>query len=52
MAEYAQHLFQMQQDTQRIIAEQRYHLVGYAKEVKDLTQDITRKAKENGDVRQ
>jgi hypothetical protein len=37
MAECAQHLFQLQHDTQRIIAEQRCCLVGYAKEVKDLT---------------
>jgi hypothetical protein len=43
MAEYAQHLFQLQHDTQRIIAEQRCRLVGYAKEVKDLTQEISRK---------
>jgi hypothetical protein len=48
MAEYAQHLFQLQHDTQRIIAEQRCRLVGYAKEVKDLTQEISRKAQENG----
>jgi hypothetical protein len=37
MARYAQHLFQLQDDTQCIIAEQRCRLVGYAKEVKDLT---------------
>jgi hypothetical protein len=44
MAEYARHLFQLQHDTQRIIAEQQCHLVGYAKEVKGLTQKISRKA--------
>jgi hypothetical protein len=31
MAGYAQHLFQLQHDTQRSIAEQRCCLVGYAK---------------------
>jgi hypothetical protein len=36
MAGYAQHLFQLQHDTQRIVAEQRCCLVGYAKEVKNL----------------
>jgi hypothetical protein len=50
MAGYAQHLFYMQHDTQCIIAEQRCRLVGYAKEVKDLTQEISRKAQEVGDV--
>jgi hypothetical protein len=38
MVEYTQHLFQLQHDTQRIIVEQRCCLVGYAKEVKGLTQ--------------
>jgi hypothetical protein len=52
MAGYAQHLFQLQHDTQRIVAEQRCRLVGYAKEFKDLTQDISRKAQENGVVHQ
>jgi hypothetical protein len=52
MAGYAQHLFQLQHDTQCIIAEQRCHLVGYAKEVKDLTQEISRKAQEVGVVHQ
>jgi hypothetical protein len=37
MARYAQHMFQLQHNTQRIITEQRCHLVGYAKEVKNLT---------------
>jgi hypothetical protein len=37
MAGYAQHLFQLQHDMQRIVVEQRCCLVGYAKEVKDLT---------------
>jgi hypothetical protein len=48
MAGYAQHLFQLQHDTQCIVAENQCHLVGYAKEVKDLTQEIGRKAQENG----
>jgi hypothetical protein len=52
MAECAQHLFQLQHDTQCIIAEQRCCLVGSAKEVKDLTQEISRKAHEVGVVRQ
>jgi hypothetical protein len=38
MVRYAQHLFQLQHDTQRIVAEQRCRLVGYAKEFKGLTQ--------------
>jgi hypothetical protein len=37
MAGYAQHLLQLQHDTQRIIVEQRCCLVGYDKEVKNLT---------------
>jgi hypothetical protein len=41
MAGYAQHLFQLQHDTQCIIAEQRCRLVGYAKEVKNLAQEIS-----------
>jgi hypothetical protein len=48
MAGYAQHLFHLQHDTQRIVAEQRCHLVGYAKEVKDLIQEISRKAQKVG----
>jgi hypothetical protein len=52
MARYAQHLFQLQHDTQRIIAEQRYHLVGYAREVKGLTQEISHKAQEVGVMHQ
>jgi hypothetical protein len=52
MAGYVQHLFQLQHDTQLIIAEQKCHLVGYAKEVKGLTQEISRKAQEVGVVRQ
>jgi chromosome segregation ATPase len=52
MAGYAQHLFQLQHDIQRIVAEQRCRLVGYAKEVKDLTQEISHKAQEVGAVRQ
>jgi hypothetical protein len=49
---YARHLFQLQHDTQCIIAEQRCRLVGYAKEVKGLTQEISRKAQEVGVVSQ
>jgi hypothetical protein len=52
MAGYAQHLFQLQHDTQRIVAEQRCRLVGYAKEVKGLIQELSRKAQEVGDVHQ
>jgi hypothetical protein len=52
MAGYAQHLLQPQHDTQRIVIEQRCHLVGYAKEVKGLTKEISRKAQEVGVVRQ
>jgi hypothetical protein len=37
MAGYAQHPFQLQHDMQRIITEQWCYLVGYAKEVKNLT---------------
>jgi hypothetical protein len=37
MSHYAQHLFQMQHDTQCIVAEERCRLVAYAKEVKNLT---------------
>jgi hypothetical protein len=37
MVEYAQHLFQLKHDTQRIVVEQWCRLVGYAKEVKNLT---------------
>jgi hypothetical protein len=51
MARYAQHLFQLQHDAQRITVEQRCRLVSYAKEVKDLTQEISRKAQEVGTVR-
>jgi hypothetical protein len=52
MARYGPHLFQLQHNTKHIVVEQRCHLVGYAKEVKDLTQEISRKAQENGIVRQ
>jgi chromosome segregation ATPase len=52
MAGYAQHLFQLQHDTQCIVAEQRCHLVSYAKEVKDLTLENSHKAQEVGTVRQ
>jgi hypothetical protein len=49
---YAQHLFQLQHDTQRIIAEQRCRLVAYVKEVENLTQEISHIAQKNGVVRQ
>jgi hypothetical protein len=52
MATYAHHMFQMQHDMQHIIAEQWCHLIGYAKEVKNLTQEISRMAQENGVMRQ
>jgi hypothetical protein len=51
MAGYAQHLFQLQHDNQRIVAEQQCRLVGYAKEVKNLTQEISRMAQEFGAMR-
>jgi hypothetical protein len=44
MAEYAQHLFQLHYDTQHIVAEQQCQLVGYDKEVRGLTQEISRMA--------
>jgi hypothetical protein len=43
---------QLQHDTQRIIAEPRCRLVSYAKEVNDLTQEISRKAQEVGTIHQ
>jgi hypothetical protein len=52
MSHYAHYLFQLQHDTQCIVAEQRCRLVGYAKEVENLTQEISRMAQENGVVRQ
>jgi hypothetical protein len=52
MAHYAQHLFQLQHDTQCIIVEQQCHLVGYAKEVENLTHKISHMAQENGVVHQ
>jgi hypothetical protein len=52
MARYAQHLFQLQHDTQHIIAKKRCRPVGYAKEVKGLTQELSRKAQEAGVLRQ
>jgi hypothetical protein len=52
MAGYVQHLFQLQHDTQRIVTVQRFRLVSYNNEVKDLTQKISRKAQENGVVHQ
>jgi hypothetical protein len=50
MARYAQHLFQLQHDTQRIVAAQQCHLGSYAKEVTDLNQEMSRIAQENGVV--
>jgi hypothetical protein len=50
MASYAQHLFQLQQDTQRIVVRQRCRLGSYAKEVKSLSQEISRMAQEYGVV--
>jgi hypothetical protein len=52
MVGYAQHLFHLWHDTQCIIVEQRCHLVGYAEEVKDVTQEISHKAQENGAMHQ
>jgi hypothetical protein len=52
MARYAHHLFQLQNDTQRIIAEQQCRLVSSAKEVTNLTQEISRMTQENGVMRQ
>jgi hypothetical protein len=46
MAGYAQHLFQLQHDTQHIVTERLCRLVGYAKKVKGLTQEISCKAQE------
>jgi hypothetical protein len=50
ISHYAQHLFLLQHDTQRIIVEQRCRLGGYAKEVENLTQEISCMAQENGDM--
>jgi hypothetical protein len=50
MAHYGQHLFQLQQDTQRIVASQQCRLGSYAKEVTDLNQEISHMAQENGVV--
>jgi uncharacterized membrane-anchored protein YhcB (DUF1043 family) len=52
MAGYAQHLFRLQHDMQRIIVEQRCRLGGYTKEIKDHIQEISRKAQEVGAMRQ
>jgi hypothetical protein len=52
MPRYAHHLFQLHHVTQRIVADQRCHLIGYVKVVKGLTQEINRKAQEVGVVRQ
>jgi hypothetical protein len=47
MMRYAQHMFQLQHDTQRIIARQRCRLCTYAREVKSLEQKIERMAQEH-----
>jgi hypothetical protein len=52
MASYAQHLLQLQHNTQCIIAGQQYHLGSYAKDVKSLSQEISHMAQEYGAVRQ
>jgi predicted metallo-beta-lactamase superfamily hydrolase len=52
MSHYAQHLFQLQHDTQRINVEQRCRLVGYAKEVENLTHEISYMAQKNGAIHQ
>jgi DNA repair exonuclease SbcCD ATPase subunit len=52
MVSYAQHLFQLQHDTQHIIAGQRCRLGSYAKEVKSLSQEISHMAQEYGVMRQ
>jgi ribulose-5-phosphate 4-epimerase/fuculose-1-phosphate aldolase len=52
MVSYAQHLFQLQHDTQLIVVGQRCRLGSYAKEVKSLNQEISRMAQEHGVVRQ
>jgi hypothetical protein len=51
MARYAQHIFQLQHDTQRIFAGQRHHLGTYAREVKSLKQEIIHIAQEHGALR-
>jgi septal ring factor EnvC (AmiA/AmiB activator) len=45
-------MFQLQHDTQRIIAEQRRCLGTYAREVKSLEQEIGRMAQEHGALHQ
>jgi hypothetical protein len=50
MARYAQHLYQLQHNTQRIIARQWCCLGSYAKEVKSLNQEINRMAHEHSVV--
>jgi hypothetical protein len=52
MVRYAQHMFQLQHDTQLIIAGQRRRLGTYAREVKSLEQEIGRMAQEHGALRQ
>jgi hypothetical protein len=48
MVSYAQHLFQQQHDTQRIVAGQQCCLGCYAKEDKSLSQQISHMAQEYG----
>jgi septal ring factor EnvC (AmiA/AmiB activator) len=52
MVRYAQHLFQLQHNTQRIIAGQHRCLSTYVREVKSLEQEIRRMAHEHGALRQ
>jgi hypothetical protein len=51
MSHYDKHLFELQHDTQCIIVKKWCRLIGYTKEVENLTQEISRMAQENGDVR-
>jgi hypothetical protein len=48
MASYGQHLFQLQHDTQRIVAGQRRRLGRYVEEVKSLHQETSCMAQEHG----
>jgi septal ring factor EnvC (AmiA/AmiB activator) len=52
MVSYAQHLFQLQHDTECIITGQWCSLGSYAKEIKSLNQKISRMAQQHGTVRQ
>jgi cell division protein FtsB len=52
MARYAQNLFQLQHDTQRIVVGQHHCLDTYAREVKSLKQEIERMGQEHGAMHQ